>query len=376
MTDSPVPLATHHHPDLSIDQQLALRTAATRLHAEFGEHFGVETIERFLHSSYDQFAGRATVPNFLPLLAERWARQRLTALAESRARSPTPSPPCCSCAPTMQAAPRWRSGSSTTLPVMKASPGPAAPNPATRSTRPQSPAMAEVGIDITREFPKPWTDEIVQAADVVVTMGCGDACPFFPGNATRTGTYPTRLANPSTRSARSVTTSKGGSAASSTNSASPPSPDVRTDRTPSVLFVCVKNGGKSQMAAGLMSKIAGDTVQVYSAGTKPGTAVNDLSAQALAEVGVDITGNTPTLIDPHLVRDVDVVVTLGREAHVDPVPGHPVRELGHRRTLRTRHRRHRTHAPGPRRHRRPRRRSPRPNADPVVLTHCLEIDEI
>jgi len=93
-----------------------------------------------------------------------------------------------------------------------------------------------------------------------------------------------------------------------------------TDLTPSVLFVCVKNGGKSQMAAGLMSKVAGDTVQVYSAGTKPGTAVNDLSAQALAEVGVDITGNTPTLIDPQLVRDVDVVVTLGREARVDPVP--------------------------------------------------------
>jgi arsenate reductase (thioredoxin) len=42
-------------------------------------------------------------------------------------------------------------------------------------------AMAEVGIDITGEFAKPWTDEIVQAADVVVTMGCGDACPFYPG---------------------------------------------------------------------------------------------------------------------------------------------------------------------------------------------------
>jgi arsenate reductase len=42
-------------------------------------------------------------------------------------------------------------------------------------------AMGEVGIDITGEFPKPWTDEIVQAADVVVTMGCGDACPLFPG---------------------------------------------------------------------------------------------------------------------------------------------------------------------------------------------------
>ena len=42
-------------------------------------------------------------------------------------------------------------------------------------------AMAEIGIDITGEYPKPWTDEIVQAADVVITMGCGDACPIFPG---------------------------------------------------------------------------------------------------------------------------------------------------------------------------------------------------
>ncbi len=90
-----------------------------------------------------------------------------------------------------------------------------------------------------------------------------------------------------------------------------------------MLFVCVKNGGKSQMAAGLMTKIAGDSVQVYSAGTKPGAAVNDPSAQALAEVGVDITGNTPTLIDPQLVRDADLVITLGREANVDPVVGTP-----------------------------------------------------
>ena len=158
-------------------------------------------------------------------------------------------------------------------------------------------------------------------ADVVVTMGCGDACRSSPESGTRTGNCPTPLASLSTRSVRSVTTSKSGSAACSTNSASPPSASLRSDRTPSVLFVCVKNGGKSQMAAGLMTKIAGDTVQVYSAGTKPATAVNDLSAQALAEVGVDITGNTPTLIDPQLVRAVDVVVTLGREARVDPVVG-------------------------------------------------------
>ena len=96
---------------------------------------------------------------------------------------------------------------------------------------------------------------------------------------------------------------------------------TETASTPSVLFVCVKNGGKSQMAAGLMRKIAGDAVQVYSAGTKPGDAINDLSAESLAEVGVDISDQTPKPVDPELVRDVDIVVTLGREAHVEPVPG-------------------------------------------------------
>jgi arsenate-mycothiol transferase len=90
---------------------------------------------------------------------------------------------------------------------------------------------------------------------------------------------------------------------------------------PSVLFVCVKNAGKSQMAAGLMRQIAGDTVDAYSAGTKPGTAVNALSADALAEVGVDITEEKPKPIDAQLLRAVDLVVTLGREAHVDAVSG-------------------------------------------------------
>jgi arsenate-mycothiol transferase len=90
---------------------------------------------------------------------------------------------------------------------------------------------------------------------------------------------------------------------------------------PSVLFVCAKNAGKSQMAAGLMRQIVGDAVQVYSAGTQPGAAVNTLSAEVLSEVGIDITDQTPKLIDPHLVRDVDVVVTLGREARVEHIPG-------------------------------------------------------
>ncbi|KQU39113.1 MULTISPECIES: low molecular weight phosphatase family protein [unclassified Rhodococcus (in: high G+C Gram-positive bacteria)] len=92
-------------------------------------------------------------------------------------------------------------------------------------------------------------------------------------------------------------------------------------RKPSVLFVCVKNGGKSQMAAGLMRTVAGDDVEVHSAGTAPGSAVNALSAESLREVGVDLTGEHPKPIDPDLMSRMDYVVTLGTEATVDPVEG-------------------------------------------------------
>lgn len=91
--------------------------------------------------------------------------------------------------------------------------------------------------------------------------------------------------------------------------------------TPKVLFVCVQNGGKSQMAAGLMRELAGDAIEVYSAGTAPGAALNALSADALREVGVDISAEYPKPIDPALVGDVDVVVTLGSKARVEPVEG-------------------------------------------------------
>ena len=91
--------------------------------------------------------------------------------------------------------------------------------------------------------------------------------------------------------------------------------------TASVLFVCVRNGGKSQMAAGLMRVTAGEDVEVHSAGTEPGASINALSAQSLAEVGVDISGESPKPIDPELLGSVDLVVTLGREATVDAPDG-------------------------------------------------------
>jgi arsenate-mycothiol transferase len=90
---------------------------------------------------------------------------------------------------------------------------------------------------------------------------------------------------------------------------------------PSVLFVCSKNGGKSQMAAALMRHLAGDAVEVHSAGTKPGTSLNAESTAAIAEVGADMSAETPRQIDPDLLRRVDRVIVLGTEAVVDPVDG-------------------------------------------------------
>lgn len=92
-----------------------------------------------------------------------------------------------------------------------------------------------------------------------------------------------------------------------------------------VLFVCVRNGGKSQMAAGLMEQAVGAGVQVDSAGTDPGSKLNEQSVRALAEVGVDLAGRTPQRLTEELVAGADLVVVLGREAVVDSPTGTPVR---------------------------------------------------
>jgi arsenate-mycothiol transferase len=90
---------------------------------------------------------------------------------------------------------------------------------------------------------------------------------------------------------------------------------------PSVLFVCSSNSGKSPMAAGLMEKVAGGAVEVHSCGTKPGTAVNEESAAALLEKGIDISANTPTAVTDEAQRSADVVVILGSNARLEEVPG-------------------------------------------------------
>ncbi len=177
---SPRVLLEKSRARLTPDQQHALKVATDRLTEEFTGVFGHETIELFLNTSYDEFASRASVTIYLALLAERFARQRLRALARVQGRAGTDTPIvlflCTHNAGRSQmalgwfnhlaggAAVAWSGGSEPVTDLNPAAVG----------------AMAEAGIDITEEYSKPWTEGIVQAADVVITMGCGDACPIFP----------------------------------------------------------------------------------------------------------------------------------------------------------------------------------------------------
>ena len=101
--------------------------------------------------------------------------------AGSRGLCPPTPPACCSSASTTPVGPRWRRAGCATWPGTTVVVWSGGSEPASEINPTAVEAMAEVGIDITEEFPKPWTDEVVRAADVVITMGCGDACPLYPG---------------------------------------------------------------------------------------------------------------------------------------------------------------------------------------------------
>lgn len=80
---------------------------------------------------------------------------------------------------------------------------------------------------------------------------------------------------------------------------------------PTVLFVCVHNAGRSQMAAGYLQELAGDAVQVFSAGSEPADRINSVAVEAMAEEGIDIAGRQPAILTTDAVREADVVITMG-----------------------------------------------------------------
>ncbi len=172
-----------HSPlsEANVDSQRLVRRVTDELDLVFAGTFGPETIERVVVDSLEVLLPTATVTTHLRVLVEKFARDRLRAIGRVDGSLPSAVPGvlflCVHNAGRSQMAAGWlrhlagdravtySGGSEPTSDI----------NPAAVA------AMAEVGIDITAEFPKPWTDEIVRAADVVVTMGCGDACPLYPG---------------------------------------------------------------------------------------------------------------------------------------------------------------------------------------------------
>ncbi len=159
-----------------------LHRAADRLAQRFSGIFGEETVERVVFESYTALGRGATVRTHLPSLAERFATDRLTALAQSKGIIAKPVPEvlyvCVQNSGRSQMAAaltRHLSGGRVHVRSAGSQPSGAGILPSVVTV------LAEIGITVEDEFPKPLTDDVVRAADAVVTMGCGDACPLYPG---------------------------------------------------------------------------------------------------------------------------------------------------------------------------------------------------
>src|SRR5918993_1753265 len=151
-----------------------------KLRDEFAGIFSAETIERFMAESLDALKD-SRLKDFVPLFVHRFARQRLRALGQVEGTITKTVPEvlfvCVQNAGRSQMAAALLDHYAEGRVHVRS----AGSDPADRINPNVVAAMAELGIDIGKEFPKPMTDEVVQAADAVVTMGCGDACPIYPG---------------------------------------------------------------------------------------------------------------------------------------------------------------------------------------------------
>lgn len=172
--------------NVTTPQDEALKEVVARLASEFLGAFSNETIDRFVKSSYERLArggepGDLTAASGFVRLTESFAHDRLQALAkvEGSVGSGLPSVLflCVHNTGRSQMALGWFHQ----LAGERALAWSAGSDPGSELNGAAVAAMSEIGIDISSEVPKPWADEVVKAADVVITMGCGDACPVMPG---------------------------------------------------------------------------------------------------------------------------------------------------------------------------------------------------
>ncbi|GGA54918.1 low molecular weight phosphatase family protein [Pseudoclavibacter endophyticus] len=164
-----------------LDPQRVLERAAERLTARFDGIVAAETVERVVFESYASLMRTARITDHVPALAEKFAKDRLTALATSKGLVAKPHPEVLflcvgNSGRSQMAAAMMRLIAGERIVVRSAG-----SQPGEEILPHVQEALSEIGADVSHEFPKPLTDDVVRASDVVITMGCGDACPVYPG---------------------------------------------------------------------------------------------------------------------------------------------------------------------------------------------------
>jgi arsenate reductase len=166
--------------DIDLITRGHLEKGLATLQSEFQSIFSAETVERFMTESLEALSG-ARVKDYVPLFVHRFARERLRALGQVEGTIAKDVPEvlfvCVQNAGRSQMAAALLDHYADGRVHVRS----AGSSPADQISPSVVAAMSEVGVDISKEFPKPMTDEVVKAADAVVTMGCGDACPIYPG---------------------------------------------------------------------------------------------------------------------------------------------------------------------------------------------------
>jgi protein-tyrosine-phosphatase len=163
------------------DIENQLLTSANRLYSVFKKHFSLETVEKYIFESYQLLEAASTLKIYQHSLAERFARDRLYALLKSENLQPTDKLDILYVCVHNSGRSQMAAGFTAKLGGDKVTVRSAGSAPKESISNVVLEVMAEVGIDITQEFPKPLTEEVVRASDAVITMGCGDACPIYPG---------------------------------------------------------------------------------------------------------------------------------------------------------------------------------------------------
>ena len=164
----------------ALAQEVILKREIARLSEDFSGVFGRETVDRYVRESLDLMKD-ARVGLYVPLFVDRFVRDRLRALAQVQGKLEKTMPEVLFVCVHNAGRSQMAAGLLHTLSGGRVHVRSAGSEPTDQLNPAVVTVMEELGIDLSMEFPKPLTNEVVEAADVVITMGCGDACPIFPG---------------------------------------------------------------------------------------------------------------------------------------------------------------------------------------------------